>query len=469
MNLRIAIATGSLDALLRVVLLQDYNTRMVLLGTTLLGICGGLVGVFMLLRKRSLIGDVVGHSALPGIALAFILSQAARPGSGKNLPLLIAGAFVAGLAGALFVLVVDRFSRIKADAALAVVLSVFYGLGVALLTVIQRIPAASAAGLKDYLNGKTASLVAADVRVFAIAALLLILLTLLLFKELSLLCFDEDYAAATGWPVLCLDALLTGLVVGVTIVGMQTVGLILVVAILIIPATAARFWTNDVRRMTIISAVLGGLAAAAGTMISALTPKTAAGATIVLAGSGLFVFSLLLGTRRGLAWRWLEHRRLLRRVGRHDLLRAAYEVIEAAAPDSDISEPRLLQVRIAHQQLLQMRSWGRARLARLLRQARRDELLEINSDGTYSLTPDGAALARRAVRNHRLWELYLMAYADVAPSHVDRDADRIEHILGPEMIRELEVRLSQQDQRSLPSSPHPLVSLDSPGLPDAPS
>ena len=442
------------DQFLRVVSLRDYNTQVVLLGTALLGMCGGLVGVFMLLRKRSLIGDVIGHSALPGIAIAYIITQLAQPGSAKNVPMLVLGAFLAGLLGALCVMLIDRFSRLKSDAALAIVLSIFYGLGTALLTVIQQLPTASSAGLKTYLNGQTAALTASDVGIFAVFAFVLCLVTLLLFKELALLCFDDDFAAATGWPVFWLDALLLGLVVGVTIVGMQTVGLVLVVAILIIPASAARFWTDELHWLTAISALIGALAAVVGTIASAMYPKIAAGAVIVLSGSVMFLISMLIGKKRGLIWRGLEHRRVQRRIGRHDLLRSVYELIEADSQE-EISENRLLQMQFRFDDLLNSRSWSRSRLHGLIQQALRDETLEFHPSGTYSLTPEGAALARRAVRNHRLWEIYLITYADVAPSHVDTDADRIEHILGPEMIRELEARL-EGDETKMPSSPHSL-------------
>jgi len=444
--------TGS--SFFRVLLLQDYNTRVVLLGTALLGMSGGIVGVFMLLRKRSLIGDVVGHSSLPGIAMAFIVSQILQPGSGKNLPLLMTGAFLAGLTGAFCVMLIERYSRIRADAALAIVLSLFYGLGTALLTVIQRIPTASAAGLQTYLYGKTASLLAGDVWIFAMASIGLAVITLGLFKELTLLCFDETYASAGGWPVLWMDGLLISLVAGVTIVGMQTVGLILVVAILIIPAASARFWTDDVRWLTATAAVLGMFSAALGTLISATAPRLAAGAIIVLSGTVLFALSLFLGPRRGLVWKWREQRRLRRRVGRHDLLRAFFEHLESLSPEHDLSEQLLLEARVTSTDLLKMRSWPPRRLQKLLGQSCRDELLVKNLDLSYSLTPDGAALARRAVRNHRLWEIYLITYADIAPSHADYDADRIEHVLGPEIIRELEARLIQQDDSSLPPSPH---------------
>lgn len=454
-----AFATEAIEtrsSLMRVLTLQDYNTRIVFLGTSLLGISGGIVGVFMLLRKRSLIGDVIGHSALPGIAIAFIVTQIISPGSGKNLPVLMLGAFLFGLAGAISVLLIERYSRIRADAALAIVLSLFYGLGTSLLTAITRMPTASAAGLSSFLNGKTASLLAADVWVFAGASLLLTIVTLALFKELCLLCFDSNYAGASGWPVFWLDALLIGLVAGVTIVGMQTVGLILVVAILIIPAASARFWTDDVRHLTWIAALLGALSAGMGTLVSSMAPRLAAGAVIVLSGSCLFVVSLLAGTRRGLIWRWWEHRKRRARIGRHDLLRAMYELIEANEREDDIPEQRLVLAHVPLNWILEKRSWSPRKVNRLISRAIRHDLLESHSDGSFSLTPEGAALARRAVRNHRLWELYLINYADVAPSQADYDADQIEHVLGPEMIRELEERLQKRYGTSLPASPHAL-------------
>ena len=448
-------AESSLLGQVSELLVLRHNTRMVLLGTTALGVCGGIVGVFMLLRRRSLVGDVVGHSALPGIALAFLLAELTRPGEGKTVPFLLAGALAAGLIGALSVMLIDRFSRIKADAAMAVVLSLFYGAGSALLTVIQKIPGASAAGLDQYLLGKTAAIVAGDVWIFAGAATLLSLLTWILFKEFCLLCFDDEFAAATGWPVFWLDTLLTGLVVGVTIIGMQSVGLLLVVASLIIPAAAARFWTERIARMTVISAAIGGVSALCGTIFSALLPRVAAGAAIVLSGTALFLFSFCFGRQRGIIWKWVAHRRLQHRIGRHDLLRACYELVESAHQSPDLPDAVLIQQPIDVADLERMRAWSHARVLRLLANSEDKDVLK-SQDGSYRLTPAGAALARRAVRDHRLWEMYLITYAEIAPSHVDRDADQIEHVLDPEVIRELELRLSDEELSRMPASPHPL-------------
>ena len=289
--------------LVRLVTFQDYNTWAPLVTTAILGGCAGVVGVFLVLRGRALVGDVVGHAALPGIGLAFLILELHTPGAGRSTPALLAGALLSGLAGAICVLVIDRFSRAKADAALAIVLSLFYGGGIVLLSIVQRFGAGSQAGLKDYLSGKAASLVASDAVLTAALTGLVLAITVALFKEWTLLCFDEGYAAAQGYPVLRLDALLIGLTAVVSVLGMQSVGLVLVVALLIIPPAAARFWTDDIRRMALLAGVMGGLSGALGVAASSLAPRIATGPTIVLFATAMFVVSLLAGRRRGLLWR----------------------------------------------------------------------------------------------------------------------------------------------------------------------
>ncbi|MGE0606075.1 MAG: iron chelate uptake ABC transporter family permease subunit [Pirellulales bacterium] len=446
------------DQWLRVLTLRDYNTRIILLGTVLLGSCAGVVGTFMLLRKRALVGDVVSHASLPGIAIAFLLMEAVRPGSGKSLPGLLTGALLAGLLGVSCVTLIRRATKIKDDAALAVVLSVFFGLGIALFTVVQKVPTGNSAGLKDFILGRTAAMIASDVWLIAWAALGVMLVCGLLFKEFSLLCFDQDYAATLGWPVVALDLALMALVVCVTVIGLQSVGLLLVVALLIVPAAAARFWTDRLLPMAMLAGALGGVSACLGVIISALLPRLAAGPVIVLVGAACFVFSMLAGTRRGVLRRTLAQRRSQRRVGRQDLLRAAYECLEPTFPgEARHAIPREMTAAvISFDQLLARRSWPAARLRQLLTAAVRESVFTPAAGG-YRFTANGALQAFHAVRNHRLWETYLVTYADVAPSQVDRDADRIEHVLEPELIDELEDLLAESYPRlAMPPSPHPL-------------
>lgn len=440
---------------LRVLTLQDYNTRLVLCGTMLFGACAGVVGAFMLLRKKSLVGDVASHSALPGIGLAYLILETFSPGTGKSPAWLLVGAAAGAASGLICAGLIQRTRLIKEDAALGIVLSVFFGFGVVLLSIVQSLPTGSAAGLSEFIFGKAAALTAADVTSIMVASLVVMGICALLFKELSLLCFDESYAAALGWPTRRLDLLLTALVVAVTVIGMPSVGLLLVVAQLVIPPTAARFWTDRHGPLALMSGALGGLSSAAGIVISALVPRLAAGAVIVLAGTSFFVISMLFGTRRGIVWRWRLQRMSRRHIGQLDLLRACFEVLEgmprAMAPDSDLTG-----FPISFEQLLEARSWSSHRLRQVISATLRDASIRQDADGHYRLTTEGARLARRATRNHRLWELYLIHFAQTAPGRVDREADEIEHVLEPELVEQLEALLEQERVRARvpPVNPH---------------
>lgn len=427
--------------------LEDYNTRLVVLCTMALGLASGLIGTFLLLRKRSLMGDALSHACLPGIGLAFIVLVAMGL-PGKSLPGLLAGAIVTGVLGVLAVLAIRNTSRIKDDAAMGIVLSVFYGAGVAVLGFVQSIPEASAAGLQGFIQGKTASMVASDrILLFSVAGLV-VAASLLLKKEFMLLCFDEGFASSQGWPVHRLDLLMLLLVSLVTVAGLQAVGLILIIAYLIIPAAAARFWTERLGSMLLLSGLIGAASGWLGASFSALLWKLPAGAIIVLVAAAIFLLSLLFGTARGVVPRLLERVRLNRKVGRQHLLRAVYEILE----NSDSDRPPANKA-VTFGELLAKRSWSESRLLRLVRRARKDGFVESFGEDSLELSETGFGEASRITRNHRLWEIFLITRADIAPSHVDRDADSVEHVLGPELVRELEKGLGTRD---LPASPHPM-------------
>ncbi|MEA2710370.1 MAG: manganese/zinc/iron transport system permease protein [Phycisphaerales bacterium] len=431
----------------RVIFLRDYNTRVVVLGTTLLGLAAGTIGAFMLLRKRALMGDALSHATLPGIGLAFIVAVR-MGGDGKSLPVLLTGAVITGVLGVLAVLAIRNFTRLKEDAALGIVLSVFFGAGVAILGVIQKMGTGSAAGLESFIYGKTASMLSSDAWLIAGAAVVVIVACILMFKEFTLLCFDPAYAISEGWPVFMLDLIMMALVVAVTVIGLQAVGLILIIALLITPAAAARFWTERLSHMIVASALIGALSGWIGAAASALQPNLPAGAIIVVTAAFLFVLSMFLGSKRGVLRRLVAHRYLARNIARQNLLRAIFEWSEAAGKDPRLEGP-------SREEILLERSWSPAQLKRVLDRAERDELVYEVADGTWRVTDVGLTDAARTVRNHRLWEAYLINYADIAPSHVDRDADTIEHVLGRDIVSKLEALIAeQQPGLVVPPSPH---------------
>ena len=436
-----------------VLLLRHYNTRLVVTSTLILGAAAGIIGSFLLLRKRSLMWDALSHACLPGIGLAFLV-LVALGGDGKNLALLLLGATVTGTLGVALVLFLRRNTRLKDDSAMGIVLSVFFGFGVAVLGMVQDLPDASAAGLESFIYGKTASMVFQDFILLSLVALAVLLLSALLLKEFALLAFDEAYAAAQGWPVIKIDLVLLVLVAAVTVVGLQAVGLILIIAFLITPAAAARFWTEDLKLMILFSALIGAASGWLGASVSALLPRMPAGAVIVLVAAALFLFSLIFGASRGLLKRTLQHRRLQRKIGRQHLLRSIFEILEERQPDHPGLPPNQP---VPFRELLQTRSWNPNRLRRLLRAALREDHVESFNDRDIVLSESGFGEAARVTRNHRLWEMYLIEYAEVAPNHVDRDADAVEHVLSPEMVRLLENRLSEEKVFvPLPHSPHPI-------------
>lgn len=436
----------------RILLLQDYNTRLVVLSTSLLGMGSGLVGTYLLLRKQSLMGDALSHATLPGIALAFLV-LVALGGTGKELGWLLAGAAASGLVGVALVGAISRLPRIREDTAMGIILSVFYGAGVALLGLIQDMPGASAAGLESFIYGKTASLVWADFRLLALIAGGVLLTCLLFYKELRLLCFDATYAATQGWPVRFLDLLLLSLTCAVTVAGLQAVGLILIIALLIIPAASARLWTSRMDRMLPLAALIGGLSGWLGSTVSALFFRLPAGAVIVLVAAALFAGSLFFGSERGIVVRRWRHRQLRRREERQHLLRAVFELLE------EEGRAAVAEARVPWPALLARRSWSERLLKRTARRAQAAGLVGGLDEVGLSLTQEGIHEAERVTRAHRLWELYLIEHADIAPSHVDRDADSVEHILGSRLASQLEQSLSPALRlagRPVPASPHAL-------------
>jgi manganese/zinc/iron transport system permease protein len=383
--------------------------------------------------------------------------------NGKSLPVLLTGAALSGLVGVASILLIRNLTRLREDAALGIVLSVSFGAGIALLSIIQQ-SAGHAAGLESFIYGKTASMVATDAWLIGVSGLFCVAVMMLSFKELTLLCFDEGFAGSRGFPVILMDMMLMAMVVIVTIIGLQAVGLVLMIAMLVIPAAAARFWTENIRRMTVISAGLGAFSGLVGSGLSAVFPRLPSGAMIVLICSASFFVSMLCGPARGVIVRFFRRWSLNRSVNRQHLLRGIYEYLEAGGmigPADVAGKP------VPFSEILRMRSWSAARLIRQISRSERQGLVVRHGDRSVSLTQSGSAEAARLVHEHRLWELYLITHAEIAPSRVDRDADTIEHVLDAAMIQQLEDLLEQrQAVLGVVQSPHPVTDTSADGSTD---
>lgn len=293
--------SGFAHDLARLLTLQDASTRTVLLGTGLLGLAAGVVGALAVLRKRALVSDAVSHAALPGIALAYLTV------GGKNFAYFMIGAMLTGLLAAMTISFVRTLTRVKEDAVTALVIGSFFGCGVALSSYVQNRGSGDRAGLDTFIYGKAASMVHADALTIAVVAAACLAVVAVLFKELRLLCFDRSFAAAQGWPVHRLDLLLMSLVCLCTVAGLPAVGVVLMVALLVTPAAAARFWSDRFTTVVVLSGVFGAVSGVLGTALSAVLPTTAeslsrgwpTGPVIVLVASLIFACSVLLAPRRG--------------------------------------------------------------------------------------------------------------------------------------------------------------------------
>ena len=286
----------------------DYTLRTVALGSATLGVVSGALGSYAVLRKQSLLGDTISHATLPGVALAFLFTQSKAP------LVLVIGAAIAGWIATLLVIGIVNNTRIKEDSALGLALSVFFSLGLVLLTVIQKMPTAKQSGLDTFLFGQAAALLERDVITMASLGGVTIIIMNLFWKEFKLLCFDSGFGASLGFPMAILDVLLITLLVIAIVLGLQTVGVVLMSAMVVAPAAAARQWTDRLGRMVILSALFGAIAGVSGAVISSSAVRIPTGPTIVLSISAIVALSIAFAPNRGLVWNWIRDQRERRKL-----------------------------------------------------------------------------------------------------------------------------------------------------------
>lgn len=407
--------------------LREPAVRYALAGSMLLGISCGLLGSFIVVRKMALVGDALSHAVLPGVALGFLWNMSKDPIA------IFVGATIAGLVGAGMVTFIKQTTRLKEDTALGLVLASFFAVGICLLTMIQRLPTGNKTGIDKFLFGQAAAMGADDVRLMALVTVLSIVAITVLYKEFLITSFDAGFARAVGFPAQALHYALMLLLAFSVVIALQAVGVVLVSAMLITPAAAAYLLTDRMSRMLWMAAVFGMFAGAAGAFFSYLGPNLPTGPFMVLGATTVFVVAFLFGPRHGIVMRWWRQRSRAQRVQRENTLKAIYHVLEGrdfkgeGVSLRELSERRRETIEEARTQVAELSRHG---------------LVTLHEEGNISfLTPEGWQLACSIVRNHRLWELYLTNAAQIAADHVHEDAERIEHVLGEEVVRELERRL----------------------------
>lgn len=362
-------------------LLDNYTLRTVALGCGVLGVVSGALGTFAVLRRQSLLGDAISHAALPGIALAYFFTHSKAP------LVLAVGAALAGWLATLLVMTVVRSTRIPYDTALGLVLSVFFGFGLMLLTFLQKRPDSGQAGLDRFLFGQAATLLAGDVLTMAALGAAALFVLAVFWKEFKLLAFDPEFAATLGWPVRAYDVLLTSLLVVAIVIGLQAMGVVLMSAMIVAPASAARQWTDRLGLMAALAALFGAAAGVSGGVVSSLAQGLPTGPTVVLCLSAVVVFSLLLAPNRGLVWERVRHWRGRRRLR-----------VEAVLADLLALEAQHAEPGHGHSSavLQAMRSGPGVRGS--LEELERRGLVRSAGADAWALTPDGREEAERLER-----------------------------------------------------------------------
>ncbi|MEL6539488.1 MAG: metal ABC transporter permease [Bacteroidota bacterium] len=425
-----------MDTFLKFLFLADPNIRYVVVGTFLLTSSTAVVGSFALLKKKVLVGDAVAHAVLPGVCLAFILTGT------KNLFYLAVGACFSGGLSLVLIDSISQSSKIKEDTAIALILSVAFGIGILMLTAIQHSGNAAQVGLTNFLFGKAASLVRSDLQSLGALSLLLLGVVWVFFKEFTLVAFDKAFAQAIGLPVWWLELLMTVLTVLSIVIGIRAVGILLMAAMLVTPAAAARFWTDSLPQMLILAAVLGMVAGWTGALVSYLIPAMPTGPWIVMVVSLIAYLSFLLAPKKGLLARKLRQHRHQQKTLLENILKLLYEL---GKEDQQFCKGRSLEL------LIQRRPMCRRTLLQGLRRLQKQGLVQCQAQ-QWSLTAIGEKKGQEVSTLHELWEFYLAEYLRIKPDHVHEDAESIEHIITPSLALELQ-RLLQTSKKTIgPSS-----------------
>ncbi|WP_439490011.1 metal ABC transporter permease [Algoriphagus sp.] len=402
---------------------QDSSIAFVVLGITLLGIGSAYVGTYSFLDKKALLGDAISHAVLPGICLGFILAGE------KNPVYIVSGAFLSGALATFLTSWLKSNTRLSDDAIIASILSIFFGVGIVLLTVIQKSGNPEMAGLNQFIFGNAIAILEEDLYIYGGLALLIIITLTAFRKEFSMLVFNSDFGKSIGYPMGTIRLVFNVLMILAVVIGIQAIGVVLMAALLITPGAAARFWTDKLSRLLLVAGFFSAISGIAGTYISFVIPQMPTGPWVVVSLSLLAIVSFLFAPRKGVVSRFIARKHYLKKTHQDHILKLIYHGLESGKSTFPIEE------------IYQSFSSSKRKTRHIIDELINSGLITVNQvDITF--TSRGKSEAKRIVRLHRLWELYLNEYMNIAPDHVHDSAEKLEHILTPELEALLENRLN---------------------------
>ncbi|MEC7802146.1 MAG: metal ABC transporter permease [Verrucomicrobiota bacterium] len=413
--------------------MDDPSIQRVIVGCLIMGVSCGLIGSYVVTRRLSLFGDTLSHAILPGIAVGFIWS-----GTKDNYSIFV-GAMIAGFLGVSCLSVLQKFTKINGDSSLGIVLSAFYAFGICLLTRIQKVGYSDQAGLDSFMFGQISSFSTQDLYGQFFALLLIGLFIFFNYRQLLVSGFDFQFSRSIGIPAELLQYGLWILISFCVISSLQMVGVILVSAMLVIPAATASLISKRMNTYLTLASILGAIAGFVGAFLSFLGKNLPTGPLIVLVAGSFFALVLFLQPQKGILFQWLRLRSENSRIAIENTLKAAFQILESRDfQETEISSQEMMRKRglssaEVQRETLNLINAGLATKSTLFTEDR-----QLLPQTNLTLTPKGWEYSCKIVRNHRLWELYLTNEAEYEPDHVHEDAEKIEHVIGEKTVRKLE-------------------------------
>ena len=405
---------------------ENHAINVVIFGSMVIGLTSAIIGAFSFVKKKSLIGDVIAHSLLPGICIGFLISGE------KDTPTLLFFALISGLFSVYFMDFVKSKSKLKNDTILAITLSIFFGFGLMLLSFIQNSGNSSQTGIDHFLFGQAAALLESDLYVYLGLSIASIISISIFYRAFFMVSFDRNFGIVTGFKVKLYELILTTITVAAVAIGIQTVGVVLMAAMLVSPASGANFWTKSFKNLIFLSGIFGSISGLFGAFISFIAPSMPTGPWIIVILSSITILSILFAPKRGVIAKFIKKKKWSNKLIQENILKALYHLGE---------KQNDFKIKYNTAQIIEKRPFELNILKRHLRKLINQKMiLEIN--GQYMLSEVGWKRSRRIVKVHRLWEMYLTEKLNIAADHVHEDADSIEHIITPELETELEKMLN---------------------------
>lgn len=423
----------------------DHISFWIVVTAVFVNVSCALLGCYLVLRRMSLLGDAISHAILPGLALGFILTH-----SRAILPML-AGALVIGVLTALLTQTLHRFARVSEDAAMGVVFTSLFAIGVIMIhRVAKQVdldPSCVLYGSIETSGLDTVTLGGYDIcrpaLNMGIVCLATILFVTILWKELKIASFDPELATSQGINSHVIHYMLMAMVAAVTVAAFEAVGSILVVAMLIAPAAMAYMLTDRLSLMVLLAALNGVVCAFIGRSLASHYKASVPGMMAVVAG-GLFVLAVIASPTQGIVAKMLRQFRLTLRIVREDVLAMLYRWREFS-PNAPLERTQAAAA-LGGGVLPALALWSLQRQGRIKREKTPD-----GKDG-LALTDAGARKAQSLVKTHRLWEAYLQKVTLLPADHLHAPADRAEHFISENLMKEVakEVQNPQTDPHGRP-------------------